>query len=231
MLRDVYKLPSVRWLVVANLTTMLSVCFFGGLQQLTAVYWWEMSIIWIFSFARLAVISPLYLLAMFVLLFIGAGFFMVFFTFALAYAGHWDLAKKHLTELTVFAPGVLISVIPLLFSHAYSFYQNFWPNRESYRGPGTDACINKFVRYPYQRAAMWAVVITISFVVAGSLRAAWLAYFFIGLFKIIADIWSHVTLNDLANPDLTPEAKPCFSWIGRALGPVVGRVFIVRSGT
>ena len=205
MLRYVYKLPSVRWLVSANLITMLTLSFFGGLQQLTAVYWWEMTIIWIFSFVRLAVVSPLYLLAMFALLLIGAGFFMAVFTLTLAYAGHWDLTKKHLAELMVFEPGVLISVIPLFFSHAYSFCRNFWPNRESYRGPRTDASINKLVKYPYQRAAVWAAVITISFVAAASMRAVWPAYVFIGLFKIIADIWSHVTMNDLINAARAPD--------------------------
>ncbi|OGS50088.1 MAG: hypothetical protein A3J79_07325 [Elusimicrobia bacterium RIFOXYB2_FULL_62_6] len=198
MLRHAYRLPSVRWLVACNLAAMLSVFFFGGLPELSAVYWWEMVIIWLFSFIRVAVVSPLYTLAMSVLLLIGAAFFMAVFTIGLAFAGKWPefWIKGHL-GLTILTRSVLLSAIPLLFSHAYSFYRNFWPDREKYRGPNEDASLRKFVRYPYQRAALWSVVMIISLVAAGSLRKPWLAYVFIGLFKILADVWSHITLNDL----------------------------------
>lgn len=207
MLRYAYKLPSVRWLAAANLLAMLLAYFFGGLRELTAVYWWEMLIIWVFSFARLAVVSPLYLLAVSPLLLLMAGFTMLVFTHMLSYVGNWDPGSKQLTLSVPFAAGAFISAIPLIFSHAYSFCKNFWPDRGSYRGPKETASINYLVYYPFKRAAGWGIVVLLSFAVAGSLGAVWLAFVFIGFFKIAADIWTHVTLNDLAKAAQTMEAR------------------------
>lgn len=194
MLRYAHRLPSVKVLFVSNLGAAAFIFFFGGIRELAGVYCWEMLIIWIFSFIKLGVVSPLYTLSIGLLLLAPAGvFFMAVFVLMVGAAGRWESVSPEF----ILNPFVIVSALPLLYSHAYSFRRNFWPARESYRGKNESRSLNKFAGYPYKRVFGWGAALLFSFIVSQILAAPWFAYVLIFFFKTAADVWSHVSMNDL----------------------------------
>ncbi|MHB0995377.1 MAG: O-acetyl-ADP-ribose deacetylase [Elusimicrobiales bacterium] len=206
MLRYAHRLPTARALVASNLAAALAVWLFGGLGLLAAVYWWELVIIWLFSFARVAVVSPLYLLAVFALLAPAAGLALGVFAAMMAFLGQWEVGSPAALAEILLDPGALLAASPLLLSHAYSFRRNFWPKREGYRGQNEARSLRKFVQYPYLRVLWWSFAILFSFLAGAAAQAPWAGYALLLALKISADLWTHVTMNDLLKAAAPPPA-------------------------